>query len=193
MLLAVATGVLWAMAGVAGDLIPWLLGDKWREATPLLQLIAVIVPLRIAASAISTALIATGAVGTDLRNTMTSAAIMVPSFAAGAYFGGVQGLALAWVLGYPMYALILVYRARRVLGFGYRHLARAASASLGAGLAMVGAILATAQGVAGASTPVRLAAQCAVGAVVYLVVLLLIDRTLIAHARSLLGLDRRAA
>lgn len=191
-LLALSTGILWAMAGVAGDLIPWLLGPKWTDAVPLLQLVAMVVPLRIASSTTSTAIIATGMVGTDLRNTLVSAAIMVPSFALGAHHGGVLGLALAWALGYPIVALILFYRARRVLGFGFRRLLRAFSAPVLAGAAMLAAMFAVSGLATGASAPVRLLAQCAAGAAVYLLVLLLADRSLIAHGRSLLGLDRPA-
>jgi O-antigen/teichoic acid export membrane protein len=189
-LLAIATGVLWAMAGVATDLIPWLLGAKWSQAVPLLQMIAVIVPLRIAASTLSTAIIATGHVGTDLRNTMLSATIMVPAFALGAHLGGVQGLALAWVLGYPLYALVLFTRARSVLGFGFRRLARAGAAPVAAGISMLAVIFGLSTWLSAARPELRMAVQCAAGAAVYLGVLAAVDRSLIGHARSLLGLDR---
>lgn len=187
-LLAIATGVLWAMAGVASDLIPWLLGAKWTAAVPLLQLVALVVPLRIATSTTSTAIIASGMVGTDLRNTLVSAAIMVPSFALGAYHGGVVGLAMAWAIGYPVVALILFYRARQVLGFGFRRVLRAFSAPVIAGVLMLGVMFTTAALMPAAPVFVRLVAQCTVGAMTYLAVLLLMDRSLIEHGRSLLGL-----
>ena len=114
--LTLSVGLLWGLAGVAPELVLLLLGEKWSSAILPLQILSTVIPLRIMTSTLSTALIAAGHVNDDLKNTLMAAVLLIPGLYAGAHFGGMTGLALAWLVCYPLFSLILIRRAATRFG-----------------------------------------------------------------------------
>ena len=127
----------WGLATTAQDFIPLLLGEKWIAATLPLQLLAVITPLRIVSSLTSTIAIGTGMPRLDLLNTLTSVLLMIPAFIVGAIYFGIEGLAYAWVMVYPISFGIALKRVSTRLGVTTKSILAAMLPSLLSGLAMV--------------------------------------------------------
>ena len=107
----IAFPVFWGLAAVAGDLIPLVLGARWDGATLPLSAYAVTLPLGLVSGVLLSALKAIGRADVSLRNVVLGAVIMLIAFALGARWG-VTGLALAWVVAYPVYFCLTVVRSR---------------------------------------------------------------------------------
>ncbi len=120
----IGVGLLWGLAATAPNLIPLLLGSQWQAAVLPLQIVAAIVPLRLVQTTLSTATIAAGHVGTDLRNNLVGLVIMAPAFALGAGLGGVNGLALGWAVGFPIVFALAMRNITGRLGLGLRQVLR---------------------------------------------------------------------
>jgi O-antigen/teichoic acid export membrane protein len=97
----VAFPALWGIAGVSRDLVAGVLGQTWEPAAPLLGLLCLIMPLRMLGELMKSALQSIGHARTALGNTALAAVIMPIAFYLGCQFG-VMGLALAWLLIYPL-------------------------------------------------------------------------------------------
>jgi O-antigen/teichoic acid export membrane protein len=136
----VAVPVLWGLALAAADLLPLLIGTKWSNAVPIVQIISTLLPLRAVNVALATMLQGSGRADLDLRNTLTGALILPPLFVAGA-FHGPPGLAGAWAVGLPIVVIVNLARCRHALGISPLLVAGAALArplALGVALATVG-------------------------------------------------------
>jgi len=181
----IGIGLLWGVGATAPDLIPLLLGPQWQLAVVPLQLVAAVVPLRLVQTTLSTATIAAGHVGTDLRNNLVGLAVLAPAFATGATWGGVNGLALAWLLGFPLVFAMAVKRITGKLGLGLRQVLRQLLEPVAAGAAMWGSIEFVSRMLTGlVPGPLSLAVQVAVGGLVYVAVVALIDRPTLRELRS---------
>lgn len=183
---ALSIALLWGLASTAPELIELLLGAKWQAAVIPLQLIALVVPIRIIAALMSTALVACGHVHDDLRNTLLGAAILIPAFWIGTQFGGLHGLALAWAIGYPLYGLLLIRRACQRFELGLGRLLMRMATPVSAGLAMVGSIELLRRLDLIQALGLQLAVHIGVGALSYLLVLQLLDRSLLPEAKAFL-------
>ena len=182
---ALSLSLLWGLAGVAPELVPAMLGDPWRPAIIPLQLIAAVVPIRIISALLSTALIAAGHVNDDLKNTLTGAVVLIPGFFIGAYLGGVNGLALAWAICFPIFSLLLMFRAASRFKLSVRTLLVQLLYPMMSGLVMLSAIIACRWLLTGAARPVLLFAEISAGAVCYLVTINWLDRPLLQDFKSL--------
>lgn len=186
----IAFGLLWGMAATAPVLVPLLLGDKWSQAILPLQLVAMAMPLRIVGSTLSTATIAAGHVSMDLRNNIVGLLLLAPAFMVGAHFGGINGLALAWLTMFPLFFLVVVMRTSKALalraGSVLKQLVRPALH----GAIMVAAVLAVEWELHQLDKPLLLAAIIAAGAVAFVTSLALLDR---ATLRDMLQFVRSPA
>ena len=185
----IGIGLLWGVAATAPDLIPLLLGPQWLLTVVPLQLVAAVVPLRLVQTTLSTATIAAGHVGADLRNNLVGLAVLAPAFAVGAHWGGVNGLALAWLLGFPLVFVLAVWRITGKLGLGLGQVLRQLLEPAAAG-AVLWLVVA---GLSWLLTPLlpavlALAVQVLAGAASFLAVVALIDRPTL---RELLGFVQR--
>lgn len=183
---ALSIALLWGLASTAPELIELLLGPKWHAAVIPLQLIAFVVPVRIIAALMSTALVACGHVQDDLRNTLLGAAILIPAFLIGTQFGGLHGLALAWAVGYPLYGLLLIRRACLRFGLGLGSLLMRMATPAAAGAAMAASIALLRQLEPSSVLAVQLALQISAGGLSYLAVLHALDRSLLPEAKAFL-------
>jgi len=188
MMSALAVGLLWGLAGTAPTLIPLVLGSQWTAATLPLQIVAMVIPIRLSAAMLSTALIAAGHVGADLKNTLVSAAILIPAFLVGATLDGVRGLALGWALGYPVFALVLVWRACGKLPLTMASVLGSFAAPGAAGLVMLLALAAWHGFGPEAPAVLSLLAQMAIGAGSYLLGLFVLDRNILVRSAEFVGL-----
>lgn len=175
------------MAGTAAELVPVLLGERWKDAIVPLQIIAAVVPLRVASGMISSALVVCGHVNDDLVNTIVAAALLVPSFWIGATWGGLHGLAWAWAWAYPCFVGWLVFRSCGRLQLRRMAVLACFRSPLLAGLCMLAAIQVLRSWSGITALPWLLVAEIVVGGLVYTAVLWMIDRKLIDAALEFAG------
>lgn len=107
--------IFFGLAAVAGDLIPWVLGTRWDGATLPLSAYALTLPIGLVSGVLLSALKAIGRPDVSLSNVIIGASIMVTAFAVGVGWG-VTGLALAWVIAYPIYFGLTLWRSAALLG-----------------------------------------------------------------------------
>jgi teichuronic acid exporter len=173
----VAFPLFWGMAAVAPTAIPWLLGDSWQPTVIPFILFSLILPLRTVHSLSTTVLLALGRADLSLRGVLLWAALLSPMFLVGAKLDGINGVAAAWAIGFPLVYLIHAWLATRTLKvpaglFIVPMLAPMAAAAACAGVATVlrlglGTTL---------SAHVLFIAQVCGGAGTYLVLLRLLSR-----------------
>ena len=167
--------LLWCMAAVAPELILLLLGEKWQASIYPFQIIAVAIPLRIFCTQMSTALLASGNVNDDLKNTLTSASILIPAFAVGAWSLGIIGVALAWLLAYPIYAIFMLRRISARIGVGLQDAIGVSLPVVLSGLAMWAAVWTARNSLPTHPVAIGLVTLTGVAAVAFLLTLLAID------------------
>ena len=185
--LALSVGLLWSLAGVAPELVPLLLGGKWSAAVLPLQILSAIVPLRIMTSTLSTALIAAGHVNDDLKNTVSAAALLIPGFYAGAYLGGVTGLALAWLICYPIFSLMLIRRTAVRFGLTMTSILHQLLNPVIAGVVMLASIAFMRVVLASQPQWLILLGGVLAGAATYLLTMRLCDRQLLQDFKELVA------
>ncbi len=96
----IAIPAFWGLGLVAPDLVSLVLGVKWLEAVPLLQLLCVSMPLRTLGSLAPATLTAIGRPDVSLKCIIWAAGIMSCALLAGLNWGLV-GVAAGWAIGYP--------------------------------------------------------------------------------------------
>ena len=132
----VSIPLLWGLASVAPELIPVILGPHWELAIIPLQLVACITPLRMISGLISTITLGVGKPKLDLINTLISSALAIPAFIIGAKLWEINGLALAWLIFYPISFLIMVNRTTSAVGMHPTLMGKALLPTIISGLAM---------------------------------------------------------
>ena len=182
--LMLSIGLLWGLAATAPVLVPLLLGNKWVDAIVPLQVLAAIVPLRIASATLSTACIAAGHVSMDLKNNLTGAMLLAPAFAVGAAYGGITGLALAWLIVFPLFFLIVVRRIAGKLGLTTRSVLGELWRPGCAGAVMVGSIALVEWKFSGLPAPLLLGVGCGVGALSFIASVRLLDPAMLKEVMN---------
>jgi len=110
----VAFPALFGLSAVGRDLIPVVLGDSWLAAAVPFQLICLVLPLKAINSIYSPALLGVGRPGVNLVNVGVSSVIMITGFLFGVHYG-INGLAMTWVIAYPIAFLVTTGLTARVL------------------------------------------------------------------------------
>lgn len=179
------------LALVADDLVATLLGPRWAGAVLPLQLLAVAATLRAALVLVSPILVFTGAVERNLRFNVTCAITLPLAFIVASRWG-IVGVAGAWIVVYPALATMLLLRdalrAVELSLLGYlRSFTAPAMATALMSLAVVGARTA---GILPTPGWERLMLESAVGALVYLIAIMLFAGDQI---RATIGLFRAGA
>ena len=93
--------VLWGMSSIAPELVQVLLGEKWLAATVPLQLLALIMPVHMFAPFMNTAADAMGRADISTKQVFIASLVMPVAFIIGSQWGLI-GLALAWVIAFPV-------------------------------------------------------------------------------------------
>lgn len=186
----VAVPVLWGLALVAPDLLPLIIGPRWTNTVPVLQLVCLLLPLRVINVALATVLQGGGHAGIDLRNTLTGAAVLPPLFLVGVQHGPF-GLACAWAVGLPIVVVVNLMRCRNVLRVSPQDVARVVLAqplALGLVLLATGAGVRFTFGDSGPTWP-ALIFTAAVSQAAYWTAFALWDRATLVRLIGLAGFD----
>ena len=180
----VSIPVAWGFSAVAPELVAVVLGSKWQAAVVPLQIICLVVPLRMFAATMVTSVAALGSASTDVRNTLVTVLVLPPAFLLGAQWG-VAGLACAWVVASPLILALNFPRIRRFIGLPFSAFASRVFPTVLAGATMYAGVAALRTVLPAGSLVLQLAALVQAGAVLYLGVVSLLDRSIWRDVRRL--------
>jgi O-antigen/teichoic acid export membrane protein len=175
------------LAVTAPEAIAVLLGAKWPAAAPLLQILALIMPLRMVSTLLPPALWSIGRPGISAGNVLIAALVIPSACLIGAQWGAV-GMAMAWLGAYPLVFGITLQRSGGVLGLGVEDFGRAMRAPALASLAMAGVVIGTRYLLPEhAGAVARLLVLVPAGALTYLAALLGLERGALRETAQLVG------
>jgi O-antigen/teichoic acid export membrane protein len=184
-LLFIAYPVLIGIAAVADDLVALLLGAKWHQVTPILQVLCVVNIVRVSGMLISPALNSRGREREALRYSLAGAVLLPLAFLLGVQFG-LEGVAVAWMVGYPLLYWMLLRYLHQDLGVTLTELISQSRPTLMATTVMAAAVLTAQALLAGFPPAVRLGAAVTVGMVAYVGVFLIFYGEQVARMRQAL-------
>ena len=175
------------LAVTAPEAVAVLLGAKWPAAAPLLQIIALIMPLRMVSILLPPALWSIGRPGISAGNVLIAALIIPSACLVGAQWGA-MGMAMAWLAAYPLVFGITLQRSGGVLGLGVEDFGRAMRAPALASLAMAGVVIGTRYLLPEhAGAVARLLVLVPAGALTYLAALVSLERGALRETAQLVG------
>ncbi|HWO06891.1 MAG TPA: oligosaccharide flippase family protein, partial [Methylomirabilota bacterium] len=175
------------LAVTAPEAVAVLLGAKWPAAAPLLQILALIMPLRMVSTLLPPALWSIGRPGISAGNVLIAALVIPSACLIGAQWGAV-GMAMAWLGAYPLVFWITLQRSGGVLGLGVPDFGRAMRAPALASLAMAGVVIGTRYLLPDhAGAVARLLVLVPAGALTYLAALLGLERGALRETAQLVG------
>lgn len=175
---------LLALAPVA---IPVVLGEPWRPATTILQVLCVVGLARSIAGTVGPLILARGRTDLGFRWSLLVVAIQVPALYAGARVGGVLGVAIAFaIVMILLLALNYVILVRTLVGSCLRGYAESVWPFLWKGIVMAGVVFAFGWLTPVLPDPVVLGIQILGGAATYLTLVWLRQRDLVLELRALL-------
>jgi O-antigen/teichoic acid export membrane protein len=106
--------VFWGISSVAAELTALLLGEKWLAAALPLQILSLVMPLRMLMNVFPPLLWGIGRPDVSATNFLIAALVMPAAFVVGAQ-GGAVGLAVAWLIAFPVVVAIAVSRGCRLV------------------------------------------------------------------------------
>lgn len=153
---------------VAPDFIVVVLGERWRDATPVLQVLAVVGLLQALAALGHRVLEAVGRPGTILRFTLLELAVTVPALFIGVNWG-VVGVATAYAVVTAPLALFFAWLTTRALEIPLTRLFAAMSGVIQAAFVMAAVVWLARRGLVASETGAayRLLLLIALGGAVY--------------------------
>lgn len=157
----------WGLAIVAEDFVLAAFGPSWAGAVRPLQLLSLYVALRSVVTLLPQVLIAVGDSRVIARTSILFVTVMPLSFIIGSRWG-TTGIALAWVLAFPLLNVPLYRHVFAHLGMNAAQYLRALRTPIIGTLVMAAVLLPAQQLLAALSLPiVRLVATIALGALSY--------------------------
>jgi teichuronic acid exporter len=160
-----------------------VLGPKWEDAIFPVQVMALVIPLRLMAGLMWTAVTAIGRVDIFVQVVLIAGVVFPVCFVVGVQWG-LTGLALAWPVAWLLNFLLGLRRLAVPIGLKLSQILLAAAGPVSAGLPMVGAIALTRWATPALSDGLRLPLLIAVGALVYLALITALDRRAWTDLRS---------
>ena len=124
------------LAAVSSPAVELMLGPKWLPTAPLVTLLALAMPfmtLHVMFAPVTNAL---GQPRLGTRASIVGAAVMPLAFLAGVMLDGARGIALGWLVAYPLITAISAHWSLPVIGLTKRALGAALLPPVLAGLAM---------------------------------------------------------
>lgn len=94
---------------IAEPLVLTVLGEKWREASTVILILAWVFPLRMQATVIGNFISAKGHARFALTNAIVTCIVLVGAISYGVGFG-IKGAAFGWVIGFTISYLFIVLR-----------------------------------------------------------------------------------
>lgn len=135
LIMLVACPLYFGMAISAGPFVETLMGGKWTEAVPIVQALALAMPLMTLQIIFHPAINVLGVSKIILRNAVAGAVIMPVTYLVAINYG-IQGLAWSWLVAMPLLLAITIYQTKDLIGFSLRELLTAVLPGLGAALVM---------------------------------------------------------
>jgi O-antigen/teichoic acid export membrane protein len=135
LIMLVAFPLYFGMAVTAVPFVATLMGEKWLEATPIVAILAIAMPVATLQFLFQPAINALGLPGVTMRNAMAGAIIMPLVYLAAIRFGA-TGLAWGWLVSFPLLLAFTIYQARPHIGFRLSQLAGAVIPGLCAAASM---------------------------------------------------------
>ena len=180
---------------VAPDLVAAVLGDRWRAATPVIQILAVVGLIQSVQTLNGEILLALGRAGTLLRFTILWFVASVGAIALALVLGlGIVGVAVAYAIATAVVEPTNAYLTARALGISVFRFVGAFAAAAQAAAIMGGLLLGlrSVGAVEGMSPGVRLLLSIALGAAVYVPLCLWRSREVRVELSAIARSRRRA-
>ncbi len=127
------------LASVADQFVIVALGPRWWPAIGPMAILALYAAVRSVTTPFSHVLVAVGCASDTTRFNLIGLAVLVPLFLLGTRWG-VEGVALAWVIGYPLVVVPMFRAIQRVTGLTLREYMDGVRPALRASLAMAAAV-----------------------------------------------------
>lgn len=108
--------VFWGLALVSEPLVRVIIGEKWLAAVPVIQLLCISMPLRMLNSFTAAAVTAVDRQDVNIKSLLVAIVVVPACILVGSRWG-VQGVAAAWAIGFP-----IVYLCNAALVRGALHL-----------------------------------------------------------------------
>ena len=135
LIMLVAFPLYFGMAVTAAPFVATLMGDKWLEATPIVAILALAMPVATLQFLFQPAINALGLPRVTMRNAIAGAIIMPAVYLATIQFGA-TGLAWGWLVSFPLLLAFTIYQARPHIGFRLNQLFGAIMPGLSAAAVM---------------------------------------------------------
>ncbi|WP_028103256.1 lipopolysaccharide biosynthesis protein [Pseudoduganella violaceinigra] len=177
--------MLWGMASVAPELVHVVLGPGWSGAVLPLQVLCLIMPFRALAQLLPTVTDALGQPGVGLRNVILGCTVMPPAFYLSSRWG-IQGIAFAWLLVYPLVLMLNMRRMLKVIGLGAGDVVRRAGPAVLCAALMFGAVTLLRAPLAAQPRAWALVAEVLGGMLAYGLACLAFNRAMVAEVRGML-------
>jgi O-antigen/teichoic acid export membrane protein len=165
MLLAIPFCV--GMSLTAEPLINVLLGAKWSGVAPVLRIVGLAMPWMALQVLFAPATNAVGRPGIALRNSIVGAVLMPIGFLIGMRWG-IEGMAMAWLIVYPVIAAITAFSSIRAIHVSFGQLASAVAPPTLAAFAMALIVHLANRQIQFPNPVLELAALSGIGAAIYL-------------------------
>ena len=192
LILLVALPFYFGLAITAEPLIDAILGPQWTDTIPLVRLIALAMPLMTLQILFAPATNASGRPWIAAMVNVAGAAIMATAFMIGAGHG-LHGMAMAWLIGFPLLTLATMIMSMPAIGLGPAMLARAIAPGLGASAAMAAIVLGVDALLPAMPAIARLGLLAAIGMASYALLLIAFARPLVAELWNLVVRRKPAA
>jgi O-antigen/teichoic acid export membrane protein len=140
--------IFWGISSISPELVDVVLGKRWEKAILPLQLLALVMPIRMIGHGTGSPLMAIGKPQIGTLNMVIALVIMTPAFAIGAYFGGLVGVSLAWVVAYPILIVTRLHFSLPPLGLTYRNYFGSMAAPAVGGAVMYSVVIAARETIA---------------------------------------------
>jgi O-antigen/teichoic acid export membrane protein len=140
MIMLIALPFYFGLAVTAEPLVLTVLGPKWIDTVPLIRLLALAMPFMTLQILFAPANNALGHASVTVRVAMIGAALMPAAFLIAIPYGG-HGLAIAWLVAFPLLTAATAALSMRVIGASFSDLGRAIAPGLLASGAMAAIVL----------------------------------------------------
>lgn len=177
------------LALIAEDLVLLAMGERWRAAILPVQLLALVATFRSIQPLIPQVLAALRESRRNMNNTLYTVLILPIGFYVATRWG-IGGVAIAWLILYPLLASPLFARTFRMIGLPVRSYLDSLWPATSSCMVMAGAVVLVDSAFAGGPLYVSLVAKIFVGGASYSLSLLVLHRQRILVLRDLIRLLR---
>jgi len=178
------------LALIAEDIVLLLIGEQWRAAIQPVRLLAIVATFRSIQPLIPQVLAALRESRRNMNNTLVSVVVLPFAFYVGSIWG-IGGVALAWLIVYPVLVAPLFAHTFRRIGLSFRTYVASLWPAMSSCLVMAGLVtLVDGAFVEGAPSYLLLFAKIVVGGGAYVLSLLVFHRRRVLVLRDMLQLLR---